>query len=288
MSDLMNGITSIGTTPVYESQKAVRSSEDKLSKNAQNYLSDLRSKYGNYDFIVANDTDDKKGLVKQSTNDVSVVFSTSEIERMSRDGKYAAEKLKNVETAVRGGNRIAEEYGATYEKGSVINSSTYSINRMNQGDRAAIVSQMKADAEQRQKQLMNLVQKTLSGQVGAYGKATDNDLWKTLASGNFTVDAVTKAQAQKDIGEDGYWGVKQTSQRLFDFASALAGDDVEQMKKMQAAMDRGFKQATKAWGRELPSISWDTMDAANKLFDDYYKSKESAGTNKKISEEVGE
>ena len=67
--------------------------------------------------------------------------------------------------------------------------------------------------------------------------------------------------------------MKQTSQRLFDFASALAGDDVEKMKEMQKAMEKGFKLATKAWGKELPSISNDTLSAANQLFDDYYKSK---------------
>ncbi len=111
--------------------------------------------------------------------------------------------------------------------------------------------------------------------MSTYGKATGNDIWKTLASGNFTVDPTTKAQAQKDISEDGYWGVKQTSQRLFDFASALAGDDVEKMKEMQAAMEKGFKMATKAWGKELPGICSETMSAANKLFEDYYKSKES-------------
>lgn len=83
-----------------------------------------------------------------------------------------------------------------------------------------------------------------------------------------------KAQAQKDISEDGYYGVKQTSQRLFDFASALAGDDVDKMKEMQKAMEKGFKQATKTWGRELPSICKETMNAANKLFEDYYSSKE--------------
>ena len=38
--------------------------------------------------------------------------------------------------------------------------------------------------------------------------------WHTLASGSFTVDDATRAQAKKDISEDGYWGVKQTSQRL--------------------------------------------------------------------------
>ena len=162
---------------------------------------------------------------------------------------------------------------ATYEKGSIELKATYSINKMSKEERAALVNQLKADAEQRQSQFLDIVRKTISGQAGAFGKANDDSIWRTLASGNFTVDAATKAQAQKDIGEDGYWGVKQTSQRLFDFASALAGDDPEKMKKMQEAMEKGFKQATKSWGGKLPGISQDTLAAANKLFDDYYNSK---------------
>ena len=162
---------------------------------------------------------------------------------------------------------------ATYEKGGIEPKATYSINKMSKEERAALVNQLKADAEQRQSQFLDIVRKTISGQAGAFGKANDDSIWRTLASGNFTVDAATKAQAQKDIGEDGYWGVKQTSQRLFDFASALAGDDPEKMKKMQEAMEKGFKQATKSWGGKLPGISQDTLAAANKLFDDYYNSK---------------
>ena len=162
---------------------------------------------------------------------------------------------------------------ATYEKGSIEPKATYSINKMSKEERAALVNQLKADAEQRQNQFLDIVRKTISGQAGAFGKANDDSIWRTLASGNFTVDAATKAQAQKDIGEDGYWGVKQTSQRLFDFASALAGDDVDKIKEMQAAMEKGFKQATKSWGGKLPGISQDTLAAANKLFDDYYNSK---------------
>ena len=60
---------------------------------------------------------------------------------------------------------------------------------------------------------------------------------------------------------------------MFDFASALAGDDVNQMKAMQAAMEKGYKEATRAWGKDLPEISKKTFAAANKLFDEYYKSK---------------
>ena len=80
----------------------------------------------------------------------------------------------------------------------------------------------------------------------------------------------------EDISEKGYWGVEQTSKRMFDFASALAGDDVEKMKEMQKAMEKGYKEATKAWGQKLPEISKKTLDAANKLFEDYYTSKKTS------------
>ena len=99
-----------------------------------------------------------------------------------------------------------------------------------------------------------------------------DNFWKFMASGNYTVDAKTKAEAEAAISEDGFWGVKQTSQRIFDFAAALAGDDVETMKKMQAAVEKGFEQAGAAWGGELPSICGDTHTAVGKLFDEYYAS----------------
>ena len=178
--------------------------------------------------------------------------------------------------------KVQDNAGATYEKGTVEENGLYSKMKMNKADRTAIAEQMKANMEENKRQLMALVQKTLSGQVGTYGKANEDSVWKTLASGKYTVDAATKAQAQKDISEDGYWGVKQTSQRLFDFASALSGDDVDKMKDMQKAMEKGFKLATKAWGRELPKISQDTLDAANKLFEDYYRSKEQDKTTPEI------
>ena len=167
-----------------------------------------------------------------------------------------------------------EEVGVTYEKTESQESGLYKINKLSKEDRAALVNQLKADMENQKQQMLELVNKTMSGQVGLYGKANDESFWRMLAGGNFKVDAATKAKAQSDIGEDGYWGVKQTSQRLFDFASALAGDDVDKMKEMQKAMHKGFNLATKAWGKKLPDISQRTMDAADALFDNYYKSKE--------------
>ena len=168
------------------------------------------------------------------------------------------------------------EKDAVYEKNTQESSKTpYSINKMSKEDRAALVKQLKADQESRQNSLTNLVSQMLGKQAGMYGIANgDDSIWKIFANGNFTVDAATKAQAQEDISEDGYWGVKQTSQRLFDFASALAGDDEDKMREMQKAMEKGFKQAASAWGKDLPDISSKTLEAANKLFDEYYKSKQ--------------
>ena len=169
------------------------------------------------------------------------------------------------------------EKDAVYEKATQESTKTpYSINKMSKEDRAALVKQLKADQESRQNRLTNLVSQMLGKQAGVYGIANgDDSIWKIFANGNFTVDEAAKAQAQEDISEDGYWGVKQTSQRLFDFASALAGDDEDKMRQMQSAMEKGFKQAASAWGKDLPDISSKTLEAANKLFDEYYKSKQS-------------
>ena len=112
----------------------------------------------------------------------------------------------------------------------------------------ALVQQLKADADARISQLRSLVEKLISGQADSYGKA--NDIWSFLREGSFTVDPATKAQAQEDISEDGYWGVKQTSQR------------------MRSAFQKGYKQAEKTWGGKLPDISQQTYDAVMKGFDD--------------------
>ena len=137
-------------------------------------------------------------------------------------------------------------------------------------DRSAIVAQLKADAEARAKQMTDLVHKMLSQQGVAIGKS--DDMWRFLASGKFTVDAATKAQAQKDIADDGYWGVSQTSQRIFDMAKALTGGDAGKMEEMRKAFEKGFKMATGTWGKKLPDISQRTYDATQKLFDDYAES----------------
>lgn len=85
--------------------------EEKLSSKAQEYLKSLREKYGDYDFLVGNSTDDLNTLSKSGSKEFSVIFSNAEIERMATDEKYATEKMQGVEGAVKMCRRICEENG---------------------------------------------------------------------------------------------------------------------------------------------------------------------------------
>lgn len=151
------------------------------------------------------------------------------------------------------------ETGVIYEKDDKKN------NTVTKKTDHALVAKLKADADQRTAQLRSLVEKMMTQQGTAIGKA--DSIWRFLAKGDFTVDPATKAQAQADIAEDGYWGVEQTSNRILDFAKALSGNDPEKADLLLDAFKKGFHEATKSWGKKLPDISQRTYDAVVEKFD---------------------
>lgn len=170
---------------------------------------------------------------------------------------------KTTEEAAASTAQTTEEVGAVYEPSTETTTDstkkTYTAN-------TELVNKLKADADARTAQLQSLVEKLISKQSTAYANA--NDMWSILSSGNFTVDAATKAQAQADISEDGYWGVSQTSDRIIDFATALTGGDPDKIEEMREAFQKGYKQAEKTWGGSLPEISQKTYEAVMQKFDE--------------------
>ena len=87
--------------------------EEKLSKKAQEFLKNLRKKYGDYDFMIGNGADELKSLSKSGSKEFSVILSSAEIERMANDEKYAQEKMDGIQGAVKMCKRICEENGYT-------------------------------------------------------------------------------------------------------------------------------------------------------------------------------
>ena len=129
------------------------------------------------------------------------------------------------------------------------------------------IAELKAASDMHKEQLENLVEKLLLKQGQKLTDATD--IYKLLREGKVNVDPETAAKAQEDISENGYWGVKQTSERLFAFATALTGGDPGKAEGMKSAVMEGFEQAKKAWGGELPEICQKTYEETLKKFDEW-------------------
>lgn len=188
---------------------------------------------------------------------------------MNVNGVTSVQAYQNYSTSSK---KIPEEAAAKSESTSINDSGVVyepskeaTVTKKYKPD-TALIQKLKADAEARTAQLRSLVEQMMGKQVNAFGQA--NDIWKFLASGDYEVDPATKAQAQADIAEDGYWGVEATSSRIIDFATALTGGDPDKVEEMREAFKKGYAMAEEKWGGELPEISKQTYDAVMKKFDE--------------------
>ncbi len=89
-----------------------------------------------------------------------------------------------------------------------------------------------------------------------------------VANGDKEIDIsqISQEEAVELIADDGYFGVEQTSDRIFEFAIGIAGGDPSRLDAIKEGIENGFNEALEAFGGWLPDISYDTYDAVmNKL-----------------------
>ena len=157
--------------------------------------------------------------------------------------------MEKQDTYVKEPDRKHEETGVTYTAN------------------AQLVDSLKAELEKTMDRFTSMVEEMLAKQ--GMKIAEGEGVWKTLASGKFTVDEQTQEEAKQAISEDGYWGVKNTSIRIVNFAKALVGGDPARAEEMREAFMKGYQAAEKIWGGTLPEITQQTYDASMKLFDEW-------------------
>ena len=161
---------------------------------------------------------------------------------------------------------LGSEEAAVFERSAATeNDKTSTAKADKTVDNDALVAKLKADSEARIVKLQNIVKDLIAKQANAYGLT--NNIYQALASGSFTIDEATKAEAQADIAEDGYFGVTQTSDRILDFAKALCNGDKSKAEELLTAFKKGYAQAEETWGGKLPDICKDTYDAVLEKFD---------------------
>lgn len=155
----------------------------------------------------------------------------------------------------------AEGAAAEYEKSEV------SDQKQTAKYDAATIEKLKAEAEMKTAQLRSLVEKMLLKQGQKF--TTLADAFDMIKEGTIEVDDEVATEAAKEVADDGYWGVEQTSERLFSFAKALAGNDPTKADSMLEALQNGFDQATEQWGGELPELCQRTLEATKKKLTDW-------------------
>lgn len=186
--------------------------------------------------------------------------------------------VNNTTTTKKATDKKTNENTSTASKADSYEKSTASTTKKPYD--AAKVQQLLKQTQEQTAKFEQMIVDVLAKQTNKTFQAMPNSNLKAFFSG-LEVDAATQAQAQKDIADDGYWGVDQTAGRILDFAKAIAGDDPEQLEKMRTAVQKGFKEAERMWGGKLPDISGRTYDTVMKGFDDW-----SSSINNKASEEI--
>lgn len=84
--------------------------------------------------------------------------------------------------------------------------------------------------------------------------------------------ATNPEDAAKAVADGGDWSVDAVSTRIFDLATAIAGDDPEKLSAMRSAVEQGFKEAGLTWTnatglQDMPEITQKTYDEIMSRFD---------------------
>ena len=101
------------------------------------------------------------------------------------------------------------------------------------------------------------------------GKESENGM--KLENTGYTGKAITdltQDEAKQLVSDEGFFGVTQTSDRVSNFVFNFAGDNLEILQKGREGIVKGFQEAEKLFGGELPDISYKTQERTLALIDE--------------------
>lgn len=187
---------------------------------------------------------------------------------------YSAAGVVNSDAAAETTGTVLAGEAAVYEKSEQTTSNTNTAYTRD----TVTISEISKQVEAKLASLRATVEKLFNTQSVKNGESQGLSYDQILAKydgklkefyQNLEVDEETKANAQQEISEDGFWGVKQTAARTLDFAKALAGGDPARIDLLRKAIQEGYAAAEKAWGGQLPEICRQTQAAIMQGLDEW-------------------
>lgn len=78
---------------------------------------------------------------------------------------------------------------------------------------------------------------------------------------------LTPEEAKELVSDGGFFSVDKTAERIADFVVLGAGENIEKLKKGREGVIKGYEEAQKIWGGELPEISQESYKKALEKID---------------------
>lgn len=140
------------------------------------------------------------------------------------------------------------------------------------------VNALLREAETQRADFMRIMMSSMNQQ--AESGLTADGIWGAVgqwASGQDVSNLVEitpemRAEAQELVSEDGFYGVRQTSERILALVDALAGTDPNglegRLEVLRGAAERAFENVRNMFGGNLPEISELTIEAVRQGFEE--------------------
>ena len=190
--------------------------------------------------------------IQNSTNQALNAFKQNSASKVNEDSKeqVAPKTEKSVEEII---NNSAA-------KVAISMNAQYILFEMNAKAMAAgnSVGQSGFNASKDQQSVLDF----LSGK----GKINDMSLEDIGYKGKPIMD-LSPQEATDLVSENGFFGITQTSDRVSNFVFSFAGDDLEKLQKGRDGIVKGFEEANKMFGGNLPEISYKTQERTLALID---------------------
>ncbi|HHT96823.1 MAG TPA: hypothetical protein GXZ90_02870 [Clostridiales bacterium] len=114
----------------------------------------------------------------------------------------------------------------------------------------AELSRIMEESNKAHENLRQLVKQMLEKQGLTFNDLADGEYIK--------IDEDTRIKAQEML--DGPMSAENVSDNIVNFAKAISGGDKSKAETLRGAIDKGFAEATKAFGGSLPEISTKTHE----------------------------
>ena len=137
------------------------------------------------------------------------------------------------------------------------------------------IDSLKMSLEEQKLSIRNMVKDLVEKQGFKFNSSTlrfsDGEIYNEKSE-NIRVDKATSLKAQSEISDEGFWGVKKTSERIVDFAKKISGGDISKLEILKDAIREGIEAAKELMGGKLPERSNQTYEAVMKSLDEWKSS----------------